>query len=67
MAIYFSSSSSSLQVCSESVCVKHSLQQCDCPGDSMKEKCHMCCQQPGNQKAHMSTTSEECVYPFLTT
>nr|XP_046247700.1 disintegrin and metalloproteinase domain-containing protein 10 isoform X1 [Scatophagus argus] len=35
-------------VCTESVCLKHSLQQCDCPGDSMKEKCHMCCQQPGN-------------------
>ncbi|KAJ0065172.1 hypothetical protein NL108_005656, partial [Boleophthalmus pectinirostris] len=33
-------------VCAESVCVRHQLQQCDCPGDSMKEKCHMCCQQP---------------------
>lgn len=39
-----------LQVCSESVCVKHGLQQCDCPGDSMKEKCHLCCQLPGNHK-----------------
>lgn len=40
----------SLQVCTESLCVKHGLQQCDCPGDSMKEKCHMCCQQPGNYR-----------------
>uniref|UniRef100_A0A3B4U629 Disintegrin and metalloproteinase domain-containing protein 10-like n=1 Tax=Seriola dumerili TaxID=41447 RepID=A0A3B4U629_SERDU len=37
-------------VCAESVCVKHRLQQCDCPGDSMKEKCHMCCQQLGNHE-----------------
>ncbi|XP_037626947.1 disintegrin and metalloproteinase domain-containing protein 10 [Sebastes umbrosus] len=44
-------------VCVESVCVKHSLQQCDCPGDSMKEKCHMCCQQPGKPETCASTTS----------
>ncbi|XP_036970924.1 disintegrin and metalloproteinase domain-containing protein 10 isoform X1 [Acanthopagrus latus] len=44
-------------VCSESVCVKHSLQQCDCPGDSMKEKCHMCCQQPDKPETCASTTS----------
>uniref|UniRef100_A0A3Q3X786 Uncharacterized protein n=1 Tax=Mola mola TaxID=94237 RepID=A0A3Q3X786_MOLML len=37
-------------VCAESVCVKHQLQQCDCPGESMKEKCHVCCQQPGNHR-----------------
>uniref|UniRef100_A0A667YMM8 ADAM10 endopeptidase n=1 Tax=Myripristis murdjan TaxID=586833 RepID=A0A667YMM8_9TELE len=45
--------------CAESVCVKHGLQQCDCPGVSMKEKCHMCCQQPGNHKPETcaSTTS----------
>lgn len=45
------------QVCAESVCVKHGLQQCDCPGDSMMEKCHTCCQQPGNHEP-----TEECVY-----
>ncbi|XP_054459396.1 disintegrin and metalloproteinase domain-containing protein 10 isoform X1 [Anoplopoma fimbria] len=44
-------------VCAESVCVKHSLQQCDCPGDSMKEKCHMCCQQPDKPQTCASTTS----------
>ncbi|XP_035509546.1 disintegrin and metalloproteinase domain-containing protein 10 [Morone saxatilis] len=44
-------------VCAESVCVKHSLEQCDCPGDSMKEKCHMCCQQPGKPETCASTTS----------
>ncbi|CAM9335868.1 unnamed protein product, partial [Lampetra planeri] len=44
-------------VCSESVCVKHRLQQCDCPGDSMKEKCHICCQQPDKPATCASTTS----------
>ncbi|XP_070688579.1 disintegrin and metalloproteinase domain-containing protein 10 [Pempheris klunzingeri] len=44
-------------VCTESVCVKHSLQQCDCPGDSMKEKCHMCCQQPDKPETCASTAS----------
>ncbi|XP_075879064.1 disintegrin and metalloproteinase domain-containing protein 10 isoform X2 [Nelusetta ayraudi] len=44
-------------VCSESVCVKHGLQQCDCPGDSIKEKCHMCCQQPEEPETCASTTS----------
>ncbi|XP_055077278.1 disintegrin and metalloproteinase domain-containing protein 10 [Periophthalmus magnuspinnatus] len=44
-------------VCTESVCIRHQLQQCDCPGDSMKEKCHMCCQQPGQPETCASTTS----------
>lgn len=44
-------------VCAESVCVRHRLQQCDCPGDSMKEKCHVCCQQPGQPETCASTTS----------
>ncbi|XP_018528908.1 disintegrin and metalloproteinase domain-containing protein 10 [Lates calcarifer] len=44
-------------VCAESVCVKHHLQQCDCPGDSVKEKCHMCCQQPDKPETCASTTS----------
>uniref|UniRef100_A0A667YND6 ADAM10 endopeptidase n=1 Tax=Myripristis murdjan TaxID=586833 RepID=A0A667YND6_9TELE len=43
--------------CAESVCVKHGLQQCDCPGVSMKEKCHMCCQQPDKPETCASTTS----------
>ncbi|XP_058495445.1 disintegrin and metalloproteinase domain-containing protein 10 isoform X2 [Solea solea] len=43
--------------CAESVCVKHHLQQCDCPGDSMREKCHMCCQQPDKPETCASTTS----------
>lgn len=47
-------------VCAESVCVRHSMQQCDCPGDSMKEKCHMCCQQPGNNRC--MCPHRECVY-----
>ncbi|KAM9848627.1 disintegrin and metalloproteinase domain-containing protein 10 [Aulostomus maculatus] len=44
-------------VCTESVCVKHHLQQCDCPGDSMKEKCHMCCQHLDKPETCASTTS----------
>ncbi|KAM8888040.1 disintegrin and metalloproteinase domain-containing protein 10 isoform 1-T6 [Synchiropus picturatus] len=44
-------------VCSESVCVKHGLQKCDCPGDSMREKCHMCCQQTDKPDTCASTTS----------
>ncbi|KAK0132059.1 Disintegrin and metalloproteinase domain-containing protein 10 [Merluccius polli] len=43
--------------CAESVCVKHGLEQCDCPGISMKEKCHMCCQQPDKPDTCASTTS----------
>ncbi|XP_029987158.1 disintegrin and metalloproteinase domain-containing protein 10 [Sphaeramia orbicularis] len=44
-------------ICAGSVCLKHSLQQCDCPGDSMREKCHMCCQQPDKPDTCASTTS----------
>uniref|UniRef100_A0A7N9B0X7 ADAM10 endopeptidase n=1 Tax=Mastacembelus armatus TaxID=205130 RepID=A0A7N9B0X7_9TELE len=44
-------------VCAESVCLKHNLEQCDCPGDSLKEKCHMCCQQPDKPETCASTTS----------
>ncbi|KAM4548078.1 disintegrin and metalloproteinase domain-containing protein 10 [Odontesthes bonariensis] len=44
-------------VCAESLCVRHRLQQCDCPGDSLKEKCHMCCQQPDKPETCASTTS----------
>uniref|UniRef100_A0A665VDG7 ADAM10 endopeptidase n=1 Tax=Echeneis naucrates TaxID=173247 RepID=A0A665VDG7_ECHNA len=44
-------------VCAESVCVKHHMQQCDCPGDSMKEKCHVCCQQPDEPGTCASTAS----------
>nr|XP_057930196.1 disintegrin and metalloproteinase domain-containing protein 10 isoform X2 [Doryrhamphus excisus] len=44
-------------VCAASVCLKHDLEQCDCPGDSKKEKCHMCCQQPGTPGTCASTTS----------
>ncbi|XP_037530181.1 disintegrin and metalloproteinase domain-containing protein 10 [Nematolebias whitei] len=44
-------------VCAQSVCVKHRLKQCDCPGDDMKEKCHMCCQQPDKPETCASTTS----------
>ncbi|XP_028260494.1 disintegrin and metalloproteinase domain-containing protein 10 isoform X2 [Parambassis ranga] len=51
-------------VCAESVCVRHLLQQCDCPGDSIKEKCHMCCQQPGKPETCASTTSSVLSHHF---
>ncbi|XP_029002796.1 disintegrin and metalloproteinase domain-containing protein 10 isoform X2 [Betta splendens] len=44
-------------VCAESLCVKHRMEQCDCPGDSMKEKCHMCCQEPDEPGTCASTGS----------
>ncbi|XP_043985128.1 disintegrin and metalloproteinase domain-containing protein 10 isoform X1 [Gambusia affinis] len=53
-------------VCAESVCVKHGLQQCDCPGVSMKEKCHMCCQQPGKPMTCASTSSSVLSRHFQT-
>ncbi|KAM6962555.1 disintegrin and metalloproteinase domain-containing protein 10 [Aplochiton taeniatus] len=43
--------------CTKSLCVKHGLEQCDCIGESTKEKCHMCCQQPGRPETCASTTS----------
>lgn len=43
--------------CTKSLCVKHGLEQCDCMGESAKEKCHMCCQQPGKPGTCASTTS----------
>uniref|UniRef100_A0A3Q3R0Z5 ADAM10 endopeptidase n=1 Tax=Monopterus albus TaxID=43700 RepID=A0A3Q3R0Z5_MONAL len=51
-----------LTVCSQgtrvcSVCLKHHLEQCDCPGDSLKEKCHMCCQQPKPETCASTTSS----------
>ncbi|XP_013869658.1 disintegrin and metalloproteinase domain-containing protein 10 [Austrofundulus limnaeus] len=51
-------------VCAESVCVKHRLQQCDCPGDNMKEKCHMCCQQRDKPETCASTTSSVLSHYF---
>ncbi|XP_038571904.1 disintegrin and metalloproteinase domain-containing protein 10 isoform X2 [Micropterus salmoides] len=51
-------------VCAESACVKHSLQQCDCPGDSMKDKCHMCCQQPDKPETCASTASSVLSHYF---
>lgn len=51
-----------LQVCAESVCVKHMLEQCDCPGDSKKQKCHLCCQQPGNLIAQCTFVLQKSVY-----
>nr|XP_029134117.1 disintegrin and metalloproteinase domain-containing protein 10-like [Labrus bergylta] len=44
-------------VCAESLCVKHNLQQCDCPGDSVKDKCHLCCQRPDKPETCASTIS----------
>ncbi|XP_066503317.1 disintegrin and metalloproteinase domain-containing protein 10 [Hoplias malabaricus] len=43
--------------CAQSLCVIYDLEQCDCPGENKKEKCHMCCQQKGNPNTCASTTS----------
>ncbi|KAJ8374660.1 hypothetical protein SKAU_G00052400 [Synaphobranchus kaupii] len=32
--------------CTQSLCLKYGLRQCDCSEVSMTEKCHMCCQEP---------------------
>ncbi|KAI4872957.1 hypothetical protein NFI96_023641 [Prochilodus magdalenae] len=43
--------------CTRSLCAIYDLEQCDCPGENKKEKCHMCCQQKGNPRTCASTTS----------
>ncbi|KAK1806063.1 hypothetical protein P4O66_013107, partial [Electrophorus voltai] len=43
--------------CARSLCVTYGLEQCDCPGENRKEKCHMCCQHTGNPNTCASTTS----------
>ncbi|KAK6467391.1 disintegrin and metalloproteinase domain-containing protein 10-like [Huso huso] len=43
--------------CDQSLCVKYGLEQCGCLGNSMKEKCYICCQKPGKPSTCASTTS----------
>ncbi|XP_038627698.1 disintegrin and metalloproteinase domain-containing protein 10-like [Tachyglossus aculeatus] len=43
--------------CHGSLCLPHSLEQCDCASSSMREKCHLCCQHPGKPHTCASTTS----------
>ncbi|XP_030640082.1 disintegrin and metalloproteinase domain-containing protein 10 [Chanos chanos] len=43
--------------CALSVCVTHGLEQCDCPSESRREKCFLCCQQPGEPSTCASTNS----------
>ncbi|KAL1023097.1 hypothetical protein UPYG_G00036370 [Umbra pygmaea] len=43
--------------CAKSLCVRFDLEQCDCLGESKKDKCHMCCQQPGHPETCASTNS----------
>ncbi|XP_050790471.1 disintegrin and metalloproteinase domain-containing protein 10-like [Gopherus flavomarginatus] len=44
-------------LCLGSLCVKHGLEQCDCVSTSRREKCHLCCQQPGQVHTCASTSS----------
>ncbi|XP_025052354.1 disintegrin and metalloproteinase domain-containing protein 10-like [Alligator sinensis] len=44
-------------LCLASLCVKYGLEQCDCVSSSMREKCHLCCQQPGQARTCASTAS----------
>ncbi|CAM5125893.1 unnamed protein product [Natator depressus] len=44
-------------LCLGSLCVKYGLEQCDCVSTSRQEKCHVCCQQPGQVDTCASTSS----------
>nr|XP_025035980.1 disintegrin and metalloproteinase domain-containing protein 10-like [Pelodiscus sinensis] len=44
-------------LCLGSLCVKHGLEQCDCLSTSLRTKCHLCCQQPGQPDTCASTSS----------
>lgn len=43
--------------CGLSLCALHDMVQCDCPGESKTQKCHMCCQQRDKPNTCASTTS----------
>ncbi|XP_066551805.1 disintegrin and metalloproteinase domain-containing protein 10 [Amia ocellicauda] len=43
--------------CMHSLCAKYGLEQCDCPGISLTEKCFLCCQEQGIPQTCASTTS----------
>ncbi|XP_072263072.1 disintegrin and metalloproteinase domain-containing protein 10-like [Pyxicephalus adspersus] len=51
-------------VCSQSVCVKFGLEQCDCTTENMYEKCHLCCQKPGDASSCTNTKSAELSHLF---
>ncbi|KAM5194678.1 disintegrin and metalloproteinase domain-containing protein 10-like isoform 2-T2 [Mantella aurantiaca] len=51
-------------VCSQSVCVKFGLEQCDCTTENMYEKCQLCCQRPGDVSSCKSTKSPELSHLF---
>ncbi|XP_069073419.1 disintegrin and metalloproteinase domain-containing protein 10-like [Pleurodeles waltl] len=44
-------------MCLYSLCSKYGLEKCDCESSSMYDKCHLCCQLPGNTKTCTSTSS----------
>ncbi|XP_063313372.1 disintegrin and metalloproteinase domain-containing protein 10-like [Pelobates fuscus] len=46
-------------MCRQSICVKYGLEQCDCDGNDLYEKCQLCCQVPGNPYSCRSTKSAE--------
>ncbi|KAM9330594.1 disintegrin and metalloproteinase domain-containing protein 10-like [Gastrophryne carolinensis] len=46
-------------MCSQSVCVKFGLEQCDCNTDNLYEKCQLCCQKPGDVYSCRNTKSAE--------
>ncbi|XP_042198783.1 disintegrin and metalloproteinase domain-containing protein 10 [Callorhinchus milii] len=43
--------------CSESLCVKHGLEECNCGTVFMQEKCYLCCSTPGDPGTCASTSS----------
>ncbi|XP_039622940.1 disintegrin and metalloproteinase domain-containing protein 10 isoform X1 [Polypterus senegalus] len=46
-------------ICARSICLKYGLEQCDCLGTSLKDKCNLCCQKPGNPDTCVKATTTE--------
>ncbi|XP_068090047.1 disintegrin and metalloproteinase domain-containing protein 10-like isoform X4 [Hyperolius riggenbachi] len=51
-------------MCSQSICTKYGLDQCDCDTENMYEKCQLCCQKPGDMNSCKSTKSQELSHLF---
>uniref|UniRef100_A0A8C5PQH7 ADAM10 endopeptidase n=1 Tax=Leptobrachium leishanense TaxID=445787 RepID=A0A8C5PQH7_9ANUR len=54
-------------LCRQSICLKYGLEQCDCIGNAMHEKCQLCCQVPGHPHSCRSTKADELKHVFNNT
>ncbi|XP_068122145.1 disintegrin and metalloproteinase domain-containing protein 10-like [Hyperolius riggenbachi] len=52
--------------CSQSVCVKYGLEQCDCASLNKYEMCQLCCRKPGDESSCISTRSAGLSHLFGT-